>query len=74
MKAFSSRTTKEEQEMKMLRLYSTRDMELCPLDKWGILDPGEYRRDIADDQRERIRREDGKSSQAKESSRVNRTL
>lgn len=31
--------------MKMLRLYSTGDLSRCPLDKWGILDPGVYRRD-----------------------------
>lgn len=32
--------------MDMLRLYSTADMEACPLDKWGILDPGTHRRDL----------------------------
>lgn len=31
--------------MHMLRLYNTADLEACPLDKWGILDPGETRRD-----------------------------
>ncbi|WWC57491.1 5-formyltetrahydrofolate cyclo-ligase [Kwoniella dejecticola CBS 10117] len=33
------------QDMKMLRLYSPADLERCPLDKWGILDPGETRND-----------------------------
>ena len=32
--------------MRMLRLYSKADLEQCPLDKWGILDPGQSRRDI----------------------------
>jgi 5-formyltetrahydrofolate cyclo-ligase len=32
--------------MDMLRLYSIADMEACPLDKWGILDPGMHRRDL----------------------------
>ncbi|KAK8844825.1 5-formyltetrahydrofolate cyclo-ligase [Kwoniella newhampshirensis] len=40
---------KEEAEMRMFRLYSPDDLERCPLDKWGILDPGEYRRDVAVD-------------------------
>jgi 5-formyltetrahydrofolate cyclo-ligase len=31
--------------MHMLRLYSLEDMRACPLDKWGILDPGEDRKD-----------------------------
>ncbi|ORX35179.1 hypothetical protein BD324DRAFT_122576 [Kockovaella imperatae] len=31
--------------MQMLRLYSEEDLSLCPLDKWGIPDPGELRRD-----------------------------
>lgn len=31
--------------MHMLRLYNTADLEACPLDNWGILDPGETRRD-----------------------------
>ena len=31
--------------MDMLRLYSLQDMKACPLDKWGILDPGTGRRD-----------------------------
>lgn len=26
--------------MEMLRLYSVEDLERCPTDKWGILDPG----------------------------------
>jgi 5-formyltetrahydrofolate cyclo-ligase len=32
-------------EMKMLRLYSEEDLARCPLDKWGILDPGTHRRE-----------------------------
>lgn len=40
-------------EMRMLRLYSPADLEACPLDKWGILDPGETRRDTGE------KREDG---------------
>lgn len=42
--------------MHMLRLYSTEDLEACPLDKWGILDPGETRRDPG---REGEKRQDG---------------
>jgi 5-formyltetrahydrofolate cyclo-ligase len=34
--------------MRMLRLYSQEDLAACPLDKWGILDPGEYRRDTGE--------------------------
>ncbi|WWC90290.1 5-formyltetrahydrofolate cyclo-ligase [Kwoniella dendrophila CBS 6074] len=41
-----------EQDMKMLRLYSPADLEKCPLDKWGILDPGETRNDVEGDIRE----------------------
>jgi hypothetical protein len=37
--------------MKMLRLYSTTDLEACPLDKWGILDPGLVRRDVEGSER-----------------------
>jgi 5-formyltetrahydrofolate cyclo-ligase len=40
-------------DMRMLRLYSRADLEACPLDKWGILDPGETRRDTGE------KREDG---------------
>ncbi|RSH84051.1 5,10-methenyltetrahydrofolate synthetase [Saitozyma podzolica] len=40
-------------EMRMLRLYSPEDMQRCPLDNWGILDPGEYRRDVPEEQHER---------------------
>lgn len=43
-------------EMKMLRLYSTEDLHRCPLDKWGILDPGTHRREPG---REAELREDG---------------
>lgn len=43
-------------EMKMLRLYSQEDLKRCPLDKWGILDPGTRRREAG---REEERREDG---------------
>jgi 5-formyltetrahydrofolate cyclo-ligase len=32
-------------EMRMLRLYSEDDLARCPLDKWGILDPGTHRRE-----------------------------
>lgn len=39
--------------MHMLRLYSPADLEACPLDKWGILDPGTRRYDKDE------RREDG---------------
>jgi 5-formyltetrahydrofolate cyclo-ligase len=31
--------------MHMLRLYSPADLAGCPLDKWGILDPGTRRHD-----------------------------
>ena len=41
--------------MDMLRLYTLQDMKACPLDKWGILDPGTERRDVEG------KREDGKS-------------
>lgn len=37
--------------MEMLRLYTNEDLEQCPLDKWGILDPGLRRFDV-DEQRE----------------------
>lgn len=43
-------------EMRMLRLYSPKDLESCPLDKWGILDPGEWRRDMEG----QVKREDGR--------------
>lgn len=42
--------------MKMLRLYSEEDLAQCPLDKWGILDPGTHRRELG---KEREVREDG---------------
>jgi 5-formyltetrahydrofolate cyclo-ligase len=42
--------------MDMLRLYSLADMHACPLDKWGILDPGLDRRDVEG------KREDGMCS------------
>lgn len=35
--------------MRMLRLYSNRDFEQCPRDKWGIPDAGRYRRDQQDE-------------------------
>lgn len=38
--------------MDMLRLYNTADLEACPLDKWGILDPGTHRRDVPSEVRE----------------------
>jgi 5-formyltetrahydrofolate cyclo-ligase len=38
--------------MEMLRLYSSADLAACPLDKWGILDPGTHRRDIVEQVRE----------------------
>lgn len=31
--------------MEMLRLYSKEDLDQCPTDKWGILDPGLERYD-----------------------------
>nr|ODN85734.1 5-formyltetrahydrofolate cyclo-ligase [Cryptococcus depauperatus CBS 7841] len=34
-----------QQNMHMLRLYSSEDLANCPLDKWGIVDPGLYRKD-----------------------------
>jgi 5-formyltetrahydrofolate cyclo-ligase len=34
--------------MHMLRLYSVEDLDKCPTDKWGILDPGEERRDTGE--------------------------
>lgn len=42
--------------MKMLRLYSQEDLRHCPLDKWGILDPGTHRREAGKESEER---EDG---------------
>ena len=42
--------------MKMLRLYSEEDLAGCPLDKWGILDPGTHRREVG---KEHEAREDG---------------
>lgn len=42
--------------MEMLRLYSPADLAGCPLDEWGILDPGTGRRDAG---HEGERREDG---------------
>jgi 5-formyltetrahydrofolate cyclo-ligase len=42
--------------MKMLRLYSEEDLARCPLDKWGILDPGTHRREPG---KEAELREDG---------------
>jgi len=38
--------------MDMLRLYNEADLAACPLDKWGILDPGTHRRDLPDQSRE----------------------
>ncbi|WVQ82864.1 5-formyltetrahydrofolate cyclo-ligase [Cryptococcus sp. DSM 104549] len=35
-----------DQDMRMLRLYSSTDLENCPLDKWGIVDPGLFRKDV----------------------------
>jgi 5-formyltetrahydrofolate cyclo-ligase len=40
----------------MLRLYSEEDLAHCPLDKWGILDPGTHRREVG---KESEPREDG---------------
>ncbi|ODN86824.1 5-formyltetrahydrofolate cyclo-ligase [Cryptococcus wingfieldii CBS 7118] len=34
-----------EEDMKMLRLYSKEDLERCPEDRWGIVDPGLERKD-----------------------------
>lgn len=48
-----------EQDMRMLRLYSTQDLENCPLDRWGIIDPGVERKDV-----EKSLREDAMSSKA----------
>lgn len=48
--------TDETPAMHMLRLYNTADLEACPLDKWGILDPGETRRDAG---HEGEKRQDG---------------
>jgi 5-formyltetrahydrofolate cyclo-ligase len=45
--------------MKMLRLYSEEDLAHCPLDKWGILDPGTHRRELG---KESEPREDGMPS------------
>lgn len=44
--------------MKMLRLYSQEDIRCCPLDKWGILDPGTHRREEENKSEERA---DGRS-------------
>ncbi|KAE8541296.1 5-formyltetrahydrofolate cyclo-ligase [Cryptococcus gattii VGV] len=48
-----------EQDMRMLRLYSIQDLENCPLDRWGIIDPGVERKDV-----EKSLREDAMSSKA----------
>ncbi|KAL1407210.1 hypothetical protein Q8F55_006626 [Vanrija albida] len=45
----------ETPRMDMLRLYSPADLAACPLDRWGILDPGTARRDAG---HEGERRED----------------
>jgi len=50
-------STSSKAEMKMLRLYSEEDLARCPLDKWGILDPGTHRRELG---KEEDTREDGK--------------
>jgi 5-formyltetrahydrofolate cyclo-ligase len=49
-------SSKGKAEMKMLRLYSEEDLSRCPLDKWGILDPGTHRRELGKEQEPR---EDG---------------
>jgi 5-formyltetrahydrofolate cyclo-ligase len=49
---------KENPAMRLLRVYSFEDLERCPLDKWGIIDPGLLRRDIPGD----MEREDGEWS------------
>lgn len=41
-----SALTGEDNLMHMLRLYSSADLDACPLDRWGILDPGPQRHDI----------------------------
>ncbi|TXT07314.1 hypothetical protein VHUM_03484 [Vanrija humicola] len=41
----ASQAEQETPLMEMLRLYSPADLAACPLDKWGILDPGTARRD-----------------------------
>ncbi|WVF66768.1 5-formyltetrahydrofolate cyclo-ligase [Kwoniella sp. CBS 6097] len=41
-----SQVQAQEPDMKMLKLYNPADLEKCPLDKWGILDPGLERRDL----------------------------
>ena len=51
----ASSATEHTPAMDMLRLYTSEDMKACPLDKWGILDPGTERRDVAG------KREDGQS-------------
>jgi len=38
--------------MEMLKLYSLEDLKGCPLDKWGILDPGTSRYDVSGETRE----------------------
>lgn len=43
-----------EHDMRMLRLYTTQDLKNCPLDRWGIIDPGVERKDV-----EKSLREDG---------------
>lgn len=43
--------------MHMLKLYNSDDLEACPLDKWGILDPSTHRRDIDE------KREDGECNE-----------
>jgi len=49
-------STSSKAKMKMLRLYSEEDLARCPLDKWGILDPGTHRRELG---KEEEPREDG---------------
>jgi len=52
----------------MLRLVSEHDLDSCKLDKWGILDPGEYENEEPSSLKEnagegsRIRRKDGMST------------
>jgi 5-formyltetrahydrofolate cyclo-ligase len=45
--------------MQMLRVYSQEDLKNCPLDKWGLLDPGAKRREPGKEEEER---EDGMST------------
>lgn len=53
-------------DMQMLRLYNKEDLNACPLDKWGIVDPGRTRKDVG----EETQRENGRSTESSNSSKT----